>query len=165
MNVEVERGIPDFIGDEVFVTVAADLLIASCVNLTCLAAFDRSSPGGVVGTDGRALSRFGLLGLLAKLGMAEGFFMLELGCLNMDLTRSNLHGLRRAVSGSGFGILLIVADLVRPRGVSVLARLGLDEDRDRVGIWVLGCLTVAARAREACVGEVIDASKLACERG
>jgi hypothetical protein len=111
---------PDLIGDGEFCTVADCLLTLSSVKLTCLTLFERSRPVGVLGIVGSAFSRFGLLGLLVKEGMAEGFFELKLGCLRIDLTRSNFPGLRRNPFESDFGMLLrlfVVEDLGSVRGV------------------------------------------------
>jgi hypothetical protein len=78
---------------------------------------------GVVGREGSGLSRFGLLGLLDKVGIDEGasldFFKLP-GYLRIDLTRSNFPGLRKNPLDSDLGILLklfAVVDLVWPPGV------------------------------------------------
>ena len=67
--------------------------------------------------EGSALSRLGLLGLLDNIGIdvciAFGFFALKLGYLRMDLTRSNLPGLRKKLFGSDLGTLsrsFMVAD-------------------------------------------------------
>jgi hypothetical protein len=52
--------------------------------------------------------------------MAEGFFELKLGCLRIDLTRSNFPGLRRNPLESDLGMLLrlfVVEDLGSVRGV------------------------------------------------
>jgi hypothetical protein len=139
MTLEVERGIPDLTGDGEFWKVAAFLLTVSGVKLTCFTAFELTGPLGVVGTEGRTLSRFGLLGLLVKEGIEDGFtvgfFMLELAFLRIDLTRSNLPGLRRKPLDSDFGrafTLFVVADFGRVRGVPI--KLGFDGDLDKVGI-------------------------------
>jgi hypothetical protein len=127
----------------------------SGVKLTCFALFERPSPTGVVGADGRALSRFGLLALRVKEGVDEGivgapFFELALGCLSMDLIRSSLFGERRKLLDSDLvrlEMLLEVADFVNPLGVP--PRLVFGGDLDSVGIWVLGCLTLVARPKDA----------------
>jgi hypothetical protein len=127
----------DLKGDGDCGIVATFLLTVSGVKFICLVLLERSSPG-VVGIDGRAFSRFGLLGLLTREGIDEGAangFLLELGYLRIDLTRSSLPGLRKKFLDWDRGtlpMLLIVADLVRPRGVPF--KLGLDGDLDRVGI-------------------------------
>jgi len=100
-----------------------------------------------VGTEGRAFSRFVLLGLPAKVGIEEGaadFFELKLGYRRIDLTRSNLLGLRIVTLDPDLGrllILFIVADLAIPRGVcrfgrdgDLVSTLGRDGDLVRVGI-------------------------------
>jgi hypothetical protein len=167
---DVERGIPDFIGEGEFCPVAACLLTVSVVKLTCFAVFEVPFPSGVEGTEGSTLSKLGLLGLLDNVGMAVGialgFFALELGYRRMDLTRSNLLGLRKRLFGSDFGALarlFVVADFVKALGVGF--RFGFDGDRDKVGICVAGFVTLAARAREACVGVLIEERKLDWERG
>lgn len=127
----------DLKGDGEFGIVAAFLLTVSGVKLTCLVLLERSCPG-VVGIDGRAFSRFGLLGLLRRDGIDEGVaegFLLELEYLRIDLTRSSLPGLRKEVLDWDRGtlpMLRTVTDLGRPRGVPT--KLGLDGDLDRVGI-------------------------------
>jgi hypothetical protein len=131
---DVERGIPDLIGDGVVWAFVTCLLTVLGVKLTCFALLERSSSTGVVGRDGRAFSRFGLLGLLVKEGMAIGF-LLELGYLKIDLTRSNFPGLRRKPLDSDLGRLLVlvaVADFERPRGV--FTKFGFDGDRESMGI-------------------------------
>jgi hypothetical protein len=145
-------------------------LTVSVVKLTCFAVFEVPLPPGVEGTEGSTLSRLGLLGLLDNVGMAVGialgFFALEPGYRRMDLTRSNLLGLRKRLFGSDFGALarlFVVADFVKAMGVGF--RFGLDGDRDKVGICVAGFVTLAARAKEACVGVLIDERKLDWERG
>jgi len=151
---EVERGIQDLTGDGEFWTVEVCLVTVSGVKLTCFTLFERPSPTGVVGADGRALSRFGLLALRVK-GVDKDiagapFFELALGCLSMDLIRSSLFGERRKPLDSDLvrlETLLVVADFVNPPGVP--PRLGFDGDLDNVGIWVLGCLTLVARPKDA----------------
>jgi hypothetical protein len=129
------------------------------VTLTCLMLFARSS-AGVVGIDGSSLSRFGLLGLLT-IGtdvciVAGGFGVLIRGRRRIDLNRSNFLGLvGKSFVDSDLVIplnLFIVADLVKRRGAVILCFEG---EWDNAGIW-LCCLTLAARAREACVGVVIE---------
>ena len=119
--------------------MVACLLTVSGVKLTHFAVFEVPVPRGVVGTEGSALSRFGLLGLLdnvgIELGIAFGFFALELGYRRMDLTRSNLLGQRRKLFGSVRGALprlFVVADFVKVFGVEF--KLGLDGDRAKAGI-------------------------------
>jgi len=126
----------DLKGDGEFGIVAAFLLTVSGVKFTCLVLLERSGPG-VVGIAGSAFSRFGLLGLRTREGIDEDAagFLLELGYLRMDLTRSNLPGLRKKLLDWDRGTLptlLIVADFVIPRGVPI--KLGLEGDLDRVGI-------------------------------
>jgi hypothetical protein len=149
----------------VFSTAAACLLIVSGAKSTCFAVFEVPFSPGVVGIGGSDLSRLGLLGLLdnegIEVGFALGFFALELGYRRMDLTRSNLLGLCKKLLGSDFGALarlLIVVDFVKVLGITF--KLGLDGDRDRVGICVVGFLALVARAREACVGVLMDERKL-----
>jgi hypothetical protein len=114
-------------------------LTVSGVKLTHFAFFEVPVPPGVVGTEGSALSRFGLLGLLDNVGIEVGiafsFFALELGYRRMDLTRSNLLGLRRKLFDSVRGALprlFVVADFVKVFGVQL--KLGLEGDRAKVGI-------------------------------
>jgi hypothetical protein len=85
----------------------------------------------------------------------------------MDLTRSNLLGLRKRLLGSDFGALarlFVVADFVKALDEKFMLglgfKLGLDGDRDKVGICVADFLALAARAKEACVGVLIDETKL-----
>jgi hypothetical protein len=115
------------------------LLRASGVKLTCFVTFGVLMPPAVVGTEGSALSRFGLLGVLdnvgIEVGIAFGFFALELGYRRMVLTRSNLLGLCKKLFGSIVGAiprLFVVADFVRVFGVAF--KLGLQGDLDKVGI-------------------------------
>ena len=129
---------PDFIGNGEFWTLAICFWTVSGVKSTCLAAIERSRLG-VVGTEGSALSRSGLVGLLVRVGIEDGvalgFFMLELGYLRINLTRSSFPGLRKKLLGSDFGRLLrllVVADFVKPRGVP--PRVGFDGDLDTVRI-------------------------------
>jgi hypothetical protein len=136
---EVERGIPDFIGEGEFSIVTVCLLIVSGVKLTCFAVFEVPFPSGVVGIEGSNLLRLDLLGLLANVGielcLAFDFFALELGYRRMDLTRSNLLGLCKKLFGSDLGTLarlFVVADFVKILGMTF--KLGLDGDRDKVGI-------------------------------
>ena len=109
MIFDVERGIQDFIGEGECCTVAACLLTVSGVKFTCFAGLELPIPTGVVGMEGSALSRLGLLGLLdnvgIEVGVAHDFFALELGYLRIDLTRSNLPGLRKKLFGSDLGRL------------------------------------------------------------
>jgi len=140
-------------------------VLKEVVKLTCFAVFEVPFPPGVVGTEGSTLSRLGLLGLLDNAGMAVGvaldFFVLEFGYRRMDLIRSNLLGLRKRLFGSDFGALarlFVVADFVKVLGAGF--GFGLDGDRDRVGICVAGFVTLAARAKEACVGVLIDERRL-----
>jgi hypothetical protein len=101
---DVERGIPDFIGEGEFCAMLTCLLRVSGVKLTCFVAFGVPVTLAVVGTEGSALFRFGLLGLLDNVGIEVGttfgFFALELGYRRMDLTRSNLLGLCKKLFGS-----------------------------------------------------------------
>lgn len=80
---DVERGMPDFIGDGEFWTVAEVLLTVSGVKFTCLTALGPPPVPGVKGIAGSAFSRLGRLGLLVNEGIddgfATGFFALKLG--------------------------------------------------------------------------------------
>jgi hypothetical protein len=73
--------------------------------------------------EGRAFSRFGLLGLLTKVGIEDGAvvsFLELLVYLRMDLTRSNFPGLCKKLLDEDRGMvfmLLAVADFVKLRGV------------------------------------------------
>ena len=69
---EAERGIADFIGDGEFCTAGARLSLISGVKLTFFTLFEPPSPPGVVGNEGSAPLKLGLLGLLAKEGIADG---------------------------------------------------------------------------------------------
>ena len=156
---DVEREIPDFIADGELWTVTECLLTVSGVKLTCFAVFEIPSLLGVAGAEGSALSRLGLLALLESVaieaGPAYGFFVLELGYRRIDLTRSNLIGLWKKLLGSVVWApfrVFMVADFVKVLGVAF--ELGFDGDRDKVGICV-GFLTLAVRAKEACVGVLI----------
>jgi len=120
---------PDFTGDGVFCIVSFGRV--SGVKLTRFPPFE---PFGVVGIDGRAFSRFGLLGLV-KEGMPEVFFRLKLGCLRIDFTRSNFPGPGWTTFDSDLGGTLrlpVVEDFGNVRGV--LCKLGFEGDRDKVGI-------------------------------
>ena len=127
----------DLKGEGEFGIVAAYLLTVSGVKFTCLVLLERSNLG-VVGIDGRAFSRLGLLGFLAKEGIDDGAaegFLLELGYLRIDLTRSSFPGLRKKLLDCDLRMLptlFIVADFARPRVVP--SKLGLDGDFERVGI-------------------------------
>jgi hypothetical protein len=168
LALEVDRGIPDLIGEgELWKAEAEAFCVVWGVKSTCLAVFEAAT--GVVGIDGSAFSKFGLLGLLLKDGIdtcaAAGFLWLGLTCLRIDLTRSNLPGLLRLLFKGDFGsvvTLFVVADLVNFTGVPLI-RFGFEGDLERVGICVDGPLTLAFRASEACVGVEI-ASRNAEER-
>ena len=72
---EVDLGIPDLTGDGELVTIAACLLEASGVKLTCLMAAEAVLDlPGVTGSEGSDFSKFGLLGLRVKVGIDVGFF-------------------------------------------------------------------------------------------
>lgn len=135
---EVERGIADLIGEGDGGTGVAWLSLVSGVNSTRFTPFTRPTPIGVVGTDGRPFSRFGWLALVAKSDVVDGFFVffvLKLGCRRMDLTRSNLLGVRNVTLLGAVmepAMLFIVAAFGNPRGV--LFRFGFEDDFDKVGI-------------------------------
>jgi len=154
---EDERGMPDFIGDGECCVVAEFLLTVSGVKFTCLTILPTSAPG-VEGIEGSGFSRLGRVGLLVKEGIEDGFvtgfvtdfLALKLGCRRIDLTRSNLPGLPIELRGSDLTMLLkllVIADLVKPRGVPATDKFGLDGDFDRVGICVF--FVFAARDKEA----------------
>jgi hypothetical protein len=153
------RGKPDFNGDGEFCSVVIFLMSDLGVAFTCTILFERSSPG-VAGRDGSSLSRYSLLGLdivgMEVFVVTAGFPVIMIGRRRIDLKRSSLLGLlERSFIDSDLikpPVLFIVADFTRRRGA---VRLGLDGDLDSVGIW-LGCLVLAARAREAWVGVVIE---------
>jgi hypothetical protein len=87
----------DLKGEGEFGIVAAFLLTVSGVKFTCLVLLERPNLG-VVGIDGRAFSRLGLLELLVREGIDDGTaegFLLELGYLRIDLTRPSFPGLRK----------------------------------------------------------------------
>ena len=68
-TLEVERGIPDFIGEgEAWTAAVLFRFVVSGVKLTCLIGFEAP---GVVGSEGRDFSKFGLLGLLLKEGIDD----------------------------------------------------------------------------------------------
>lgn len=170
MTLDAERGIPDFTGEGEYCDVRLFFLTVSGVKLTCFTVLELADWRGVVGTDGRTLSRFGLLGLLVKEGIDDGFeigfFMLALACRRIDLTRANLPGLRRKLFDSGFGRmlkLLVLDGFGRVRGVPI--KLGFDGDLDKVGIWVEGVLVLTARASDDCVGVEMAARRFDCDRG
>jgi len=126
---------PDLVGEGDCATVS--ILPSSAIKLTCFilfALFDCGIRLGVVGIGGRALSTFGLLGLLASDGIAVDFLRLALGWRRIDLTLSNLPGVRKVPLGSDLGILrpLVVAGFGRVRGVP--NKLRLAGDFDRLGI-------------------------------
>jgi hypothetical protein len=85
------------------------LLTVSGVKFTCFVDFEPPISPGVVGIEGSALSKLGVLGLLHKVGIEVGikfvFFGLELGYLRIDLTRSNLPGLCKKFFVSDLGTL------------------------------------------------------------
>ncbi len=87
---DADLGMPDLTGDGEFGIMVVSFLIVSGVKLTCLVVAEAVFPPGVTG---RGLSRLGLLGLLDNEVIEVGFFMVELGYLSIDLTRSSLLGL------------------------------------------------------------------------
>lgn len=136
---ETERGILDFSGDGECCEATGFLLTVSGVKLTCFADLEVTGLCGVVGRDESVFSRPSLLGLLFRDaiedGLIVGFFILELACLSMDLTRSNLPGLRRKLLGSDFGAtltLLVVADFARPWGVPLKCFFKADFDEEGI---------------------------------
>lgn len=119
-------------------TIVACGLAVSGVKLTRLTLLVRERLCGVLGPETSDDLRSTLLVLLLKVGIEDegtGAFLELLGYLRIDLTRSNLLGVRRKFLEADLGMLLrlgVVADFVRPRGV--LGRAGFDGDRDKVGI-------------------------------
>lgn len=145
LGFDVERGMPDFTGDGDCGTIVSLCLASLCffvsgVNPTCFKLLERLTPIGVVGTEGRSLARFNLLGLLAIEGITGSFsaffeLKLELVCFKIDFIRSNLLGVRSMdLLGAVIdpAILFIVADFNIPRGV--LCKFGFDGDLDKLGI-------------------------------
>jgi len=136
-------------------------MIVFGVKLTCLTLFERGSweAPGVVGADGRSLFRFGLLGLLIK-------DEIELG--NFDVGFSGLAIGRRRIDFILSANLCVDSDLARPATLFIVADLTnpgvkaiLEGERGIDGKGVPGCLALAARANDACVGVVIESKKFA----